>query len=79
MQIDIKSIFDSDADIKLTNNIDYPKCSHGFHHYIHTLKKDLEVLKQFENKKKVYLVTNCFEIEMNLVRSDYLCKISVGL
>jgi hypothetical protein len=22
---------------------------------------------------------NCFEIEMNLVRSDYLCKISVGL
>ena len=65
MQIDIKSIFDSDADIKLTNNIDYPKCSHGFHHYIHSLKKDLEVLKQFENKKKVYLVTNQFEIEID--------------
>jgi hypothetical protein len=38
MQIDIKSIFDSDADIKLTNNIDYPKCSQGFHQYVHSLK-----------------------------------------
>ncbi len=65
MQIDIKSIFDSDSTVKLTNNIDYPKCSYGFHHYIHSLKKDVEILKQFENKKKVYLVTNQFEIEVD--------------
>ncbi len=65
MKIDIKSILDSDATVKLTNNIDYPKCSFGFHHYIHSLKKDTEILKQFENKKKVYLVTNQFEIEID--------------
>jgi hypothetical protein len=65
MQVDIKSIFDSESNVKLTTNIDYPKCSFGFHHYIHSLKKDTEVLKQFENKKKVYLVTNQFEIEVD--------------
>ena len=48
MQVDIKSIFDSESNVKLTTNIDYPKCSLGFHHYIHSLKKDTEVLKQFE-------------------------------
>jgi len=65
MQININSIFDSEPEVKLTNNIDYPKCSYGFHHYIHSLKKDIEILKQFENKKKVYLVTNQFEIEID--------------
>ena len=65
MQIDIKSIFDSEANVKLTNNIDYPKCSFGFHHYMHSLKKDTLVIKDFENKKKVYLVTNPFEIEVD--------------
>ncbi len=39
MQIDMKSIFDTEANVKLTNNIDYPKCSYGFHHYMHSLKK----------------------------------------
>lgn len=65
MQIDIKSIFDLEANVKLTNNIDYPKCSLGFHHYMHSLKKDAIVIKEFENKKKVYLVTNRFEIEID--------------
>lgn len=65
MHIDIKSIFDYESDIKLTNSIDYPKCSYGFHHYMHSLKKDTEILKQFENKKKVYLVTNKFEIDID--------------
>ena len=54
------SIFSNDDNVKLTSIIDYPKCSIGFQHYIHSLKKDVEVLKQFENKKKVYLVTNEF-------------------
>ena len=66
MQTDSKkSILDTDIDIELTNIIDYPKCSFGFHHYVHSLKKDTEILKQFENKKKVYLVTNNFEIEID--------------
>jgi 23S rRNA U2552 (ribose-2'-O)-methylase RlmE/FtsJ len=61
----IKSIYKTDEDVKLTSIIDYPKCSFGFHHYIHSLRKDVEILKQFENKKKVYLVTNQFEIEID--------------
>lgn len=65
MHSNIKSIFDINNDIKLTSIIDYPKCSFGFHHYIHSLRKDKEILKQFENKKKVYLVTNEFEIEID--------------
>ena len=60
-----KSIFDNNIDVELTNIIYYPKCSLGFHHYIHSLKKDVEILKQFENKKKVYLVTNEFEIDID--------------
>jgi 23S rRNA U2552 (ribose-2'-O)-methylase RlmE/FtsJ len=62
---DIKSIFETDDDVNLINNIDYPKCSIGFQHYIHSLRKDKEALKQFENKKKVYLVTNEFELEID--------------
>lgn len=62
---EIKSIFDSIDDINLINNIDYPKCSIGFQHYIHSLRKDKEILKQYENKKKVYLVTNEFELEID--------------
>lgn len=65
MQIDIKSVFDAEATVKLSNNIDYPKCSLGFHHYMHSLKKDTIAVKQFENKKKVYLVVNPFEIEID--------------
>lgn len=66
MQTDSKkSILDGNIEIEFTNIIDYPKCSFGFHHYVHSLKKDIEILKQFENKKKVYLVTNNFEIDID--------------
>jgi 23S rRNA U2552 (ribose-2'-O)-methylase RlmE/FtsJ len=56
-----KTIFDSKNEIILNTNIDYPRCSLGFQHFIHAIKKDTEILKQFENKKKVYLVMNPFE------------------
>lgn len=56
-----KSIFDDDENIKFSTNIDYSKFSYGFHHYIHAAKNKMEILKQFENKKKVYLVINEFE------------------
>lgn len=61
----IKSIYKSDENIKMASIIDYPKCSYGFHHFIHSLRKDVEVLKQFENKKKVYLCVNPFEIDID--------------
>ena len=56
-----KSIFDSDDKIFLNTNIDYPRCSLGFQHFIHSIKNDTSILNQFENKKKVYLVMNPFE------------------
>jgi 23S rRNA U2552 (ribose-2'-O)-methylase RlmE/FtsJ len=56
-----KTIFDSKEEIVLHTTIDYPRCSLGFQHFIHAVKKDTEILKQFENKKKVYLVINPFE------------------
>jgi 23S rRNA U2552 (ribose-2'-O)-methylase RlmE/FtsJ len=56
-----KTIFDTKEEIILNTNIDYPRCSLGFNHFIHAIKRDTEILKQFENKKKVYLVINPFE------------------
>lgn len=42
-------------------NMDYPNFSYGFQHFIHASKNKLEMLKEYENKKKVYLVLNPFE------------------
>ena len=45
-----------------SSNIDYPKFSLGFHHYIHQTKDKMEnVVKQFDGKKKVYRVIHPFE------------------
>jgi 23S rRNA U2552 (ribose-2'-O)-methylase RlmE/FtsJ len=79
MQIDMKSIFDSESNVKLTNNMDYPKCSFGFHHYMHSLKKDTLIIKDFENKKKVYLVTNPFELEIDKYENSIKNKIESEL
>jgi len=63
MPIIEKSIFDSEADIKFSNTIDYPKSSIGFQHFIHAMKNDaVKELQTFENKKKVYEVLNPFEL-----------------
>ena len=56
-----ENIFDEEADIKFSTNIDYSRFSYGFHHFIHANKNKMEILKQFEGKKKVYLVMNDFE------------------
>jgi hypothetical protein len=55
------SIFDENGDIHFSANIDYPRAEYGFHHFIHANKNKTEILKQFEGKKKVYLVINRFE------------------
>lgn len=47
--------------ILISNNIYYPKCSFGFFHFLHASNNKLDVLSSFENKKKVFLVTNEFE------------------
>jgi hypothetical protein len=76
MHIDMNSIYESEQEVKMINIIDYPKCSFGFHHFIHSLKKDSEILKQFENKKKVYLVTNQFEIEVDNYDNSILKEVN---
>ena len=54
-------IFDEAAEIKFSTNLDYSRFSYGFHHFIHANKNKMEILKQFDGKKKVYLVMNDFE------------------
>ena len=44
-----------------STNIDYPKFSLGFHHYIHQSKDKMEIVEDFQGKKRVYLVMNRFE------------------
>lgn len=56
-----ENIFDEEPDIVYSSSIDYPRGEYGFHHFIHNNKNKMEKLKQFEGKKKVYLVFNKFE------------------
>lgn len=76
LQLQIKSIFDESYAINLNTNIDYPKLSSGFIHYYHSLQKDMGVIKQFENKKKVYNVVNEFDpiIDNHDDTIENLCK-----
>lgn len=66
----IKSVFDFDATIAFSTNLDYSKFEFGFHHYIHSGKNKMEILKQFEKKKKVYLVMNDFERHIDNYEND---------
>jgi 23S rRNA U2552 (ribose-2'-O)-methylase RlmE/FtsJ len=54
-------IFKSKVNPTFSKNIDYPKFSYGFHHYIHQNKDKMEITEQFKNKKKVFYVMNEFE------------------
>lgn len=57
-----KSIFTTKPDPKYSPvNLDYPAFKYGFQHYIHASKNKMEILKEYENKKKVHLVLNPFE------------------
>lgn len=54
-------IFDYEEDPKFSKNIDYPKFSFGFQHFIHQSKTKMEITKDFEGKKQIYYVINKFE------------------
>jgi 23S rRNA U2552 (ribose-2'-O)-methylase RlmE/FtsJ len=47
--------------VTYSHNIDYPMFELGFHHFIHKAKNSMEIVNQFEGKKRVYLVLNNFE------------------
>jgi 23S rRNA U2552 (ribose-2'-O)-methylase RlmE/FtsJ len=55
------NIFTKNNDVKFSTNIDYPRFAFGFQHFIHQSKDKMEILKDFEGKKKVYQVLNQFE------------------
>jgi hypothetical protein len=54
------SIIDVDINASFSNNILYPEIVLGFQHFIHATKDKMEQIEQFENRKKVYLVTSLF-------------------
>ena len=60
-----EDIFVYNADPQFSVSIDYPRFSFGFQHYIHANKNKMEILQQFENKKKVYRVMNAFEVKID--------------
>jgi 23S rRNA U2552 (ribose-2'-O)-methylase RlmE/FtsJ len=55
------SFYSLDPNVELTVGNDYPKFTLGFHHHIHSNKNKMEIIKQFKDKKKIYLVVNKFE------------------
>jgi 23S rRNA U2552 (ribose-2'-O)-methylase RlmE/FtsJ len=63
-------IFDVKLTPLLTDNYDYPRFNLGFHHYIHTNKDKMIILKQFEGKKQVYRVMNKFERSIDNYDTD---------
>jgi 23S rRNA U2552 (ribose-2'-O)-methylase RlmE/FtsJ len=50
-----------EPELELSSNIEYPKFSLGFQHFVHQNKDKLNIFADFKNKKKVYLVMNEFE------------------
>lgn len=63
-------IFDEKITPLLTDNYDYPRFNLGFHHYIHTNKDKMIVLKEFDGKKQVYRIMNKFERSVDNYDTD---------
>lgn len=65
-----KDIFDVDEDPKFSYDIDYPKFSLGFQHFIHQSKDKMSVVESFKGQKRVYYVMNEFERNVDDYKSD---------
>lgn len=59
--IDKLKILDSNFEILFSNNIQFPEFKLGFQHFIHQAKDKMEIVENFKNRKKSYLVTSLFE------------------
>ncbi len=57
-----RKIFNHEPKPSFSKNIDYPTFTLGFQHFIHQTKLKMDITKQFEDKKKIYLVMSKFEI-----------------
>lgn len=53
--------FNYNSSVQLSENMDTPLFSLGFHHFIHAGKDKMNITEQFENKKKVYFVMHTFD------------------
>lgn len=60
-----QDIFKGDPDMDFSSIVEYPKFSLGFHHFIHQNKDKMNITNEYKNKKKVYLVMNKFEPEID--------------
>lgn len=58
-EIKDKKIYDAATEI--SRNIDYPLLSLGFQQYLHANVGKMNIIKEFEGKKKVYTTMNLFE------------------
>ena len=65
-----KSILSETVSPQISSNIDYPKFSLGFQHYVHAKKEALDTLSQFDGKKKVYNVINKFNKQIDDYDTD---------
>ena len=65
-----EDIFKHKVESQFSRNIDYPKFSYGFHHFIHQSKDKMEITEQFKGKKRVYYVLNQFERYVDDYDSD---------
>jgi 23S rRNA U2552 (ribose-2'-O)-methylase RlmE/FtsJ len=65
-----KDIYKTNFNYELSKNINHPLISLGFHHLIHQNKDKMEVILDFKNRKKVYLVTNEFERYIDEYKDD---------
>ena len=58
-------IFNHDESPSLSKNIDFPSMELSFQHFYHQSRLKLDIIKQFDNKKKIYLVMSEYETEID--------------
>jgi len=60
-----KRVLEHDPNIEYLNTICMPLMKLGFHMSLYKTKERMELLNQFSNRKKIYLVTSLFEKEID--------------
>lgn len=65
-----KDIFDKEINPTFTSSLDYPKFALGFQYYIHQTKDKMEIVNNFEGKKRVYYVLSKFEKSVDDYNKD---------
>lgn len=68
------NILNSTFNVQFSNNICFPEFKLGFHHWVHKTKDKMVLTEEFNNRKKIYLVTSLFEKNI-----DYKEKTNTGI